>query len=55
MSVVYDVDPSISLVKEENVDLAMYLKNHLLSVEVYDADSRFHYASCKLPLFELLR
>lgn len=55
MSVVYDIDPSISMVKEENIALAHYLKDHYLSVEVFDADSKFHYASCKLPLHELLR
>lgn len=55
MSVVYEIDPSTSLVKDENADLALYLKDHLLSVEVYDADSKFHYASCKLPLYELMR
>lgn len=55
MSVVYDIDPSISMVKDENIALAHYLKDHYLSVEVFDADSKFHYASCKLPLHELLR
>jgi len=55
MSVVYEIDPSISLVKDENAQLAHYLKDHYLSIEIFDADSKFHYASCKLPLFELLR
>jgi hypothetical protein len=55
MSVIYTVDPSASLIKEENIALAHYMKHHYLSVEIYDADSKFHYASCKLPLHELLR
>lgn len=55
MSVVYEIDPSTSLIADENMHLANYLQDHYLSVEVYDADSRFHYASCKIPLFELLR
>ena len=55
MSVIYTVDPSVSLIKEENIALAHYMKHHYLSVEIYDADSKFHYASCKLPLHELLR
>jgi hypothetical protein len=55
MSVTFEIDPSTSMVENENIALAHYLKDHYLSVEIYDADSKFHYASCKLPLFELLR
>lgn len=55
ISVSFEVDPSVSMVKDENLALAHYLKDHYMSVEIYDADSKFHYASCKLPLHELLR
>lgn len=55
MSVTYDIDPSTSLVKDEHLKLAQYLKEHYISVEVFDAETKFHFASCKLPLFELLR
>jgi hypothetical protein len=41
MSVTFEIDPSTSMVENENIALAHYLKDH--------------YASCKLPLFELLR
>ena len=55
VSVSFEIDPSVSMVKDENMALAHYLRDHYLSVELYDADSKFHYASCKLPLSELLR
>jgi hypothetical protein len=31
------------------------MKDRFLSVEVFDADTRFHFATCKVPLYELLR
>ena len=55
LSVSFEVDPGKSLVKGEHVSLAHYLKDHYLSIDVFDAESKFHYASCKLPLYELLR
>ena len=55
MKVTYEVDPNMSMVKDENVILAHYLKDQHLQIEIYDADAKFHYASCKLPLNELLR
>ena len=35
--------------------LANYLKDRFLTIEIFDADSRFHFATAKVPLFELLR
>ena len=35
--------------------LANYLKDRFLTIEIFDADSRFHFATAKIPLFELLR
>jgi hypothetical protein len=31
------------------------MKNCYLNVDIYDAESRFIYATCKLPMFDLLR
>lgn len=55
MKVTFEVDPALSGVKDEDQMLAKYLKEGYLQIEVFDADSKFHFASCKLPLFELLR
>ena len=35
--------------------LAEYLKSSYLSIDMYDADSRFLYGTTKLPLFEFMR
>jgi hypothetical protein len=31
------------------------MRNCFLNVDIFDAESRFIYATCKLPMFELLR
>ena len=31
------------------------MKDRFMSIEIFDADTRFHFASLKLPLYELLR
>lgn len=51
----FEVDESRSLVVDEHMLLAEYLHTRYLTVDVYDADSRFIYATCKIPLFELMR
>ena len=55
LSVSFDIDPSLILIKDEHAHLAHYLKDRYLSIEIFDADSCFHYASCKIPLYELMR
>jgi len=35
--------------------LVNYMKSGHLNIDVYDAESRFIYATCKLPMYELLR
>ena len=35
--------------------LARYMKEHYLTIDIFDADTKFLYAVAKLPLFELLR
>jgi hypothetical protein len=55
MSITFEIDPSLSFIKDENIYLANYLKDKFLSIDIYDADTRFQFGSCKLPLFELLR
>ena len=40
---------------DEHVRLAQYLKERFLTIDVYDANSRFLWATTKIPLFELMR
>lgn len=35
--------------------LAEYMRDSMLNIDVFDADSHFLFASAKLPLFEILR
>ena len=55
LSIVFEIDPSISKIKDESLKLSDYLLNRFLTVDVFDGDSLFLYGSCKIPLFELLR
>ena len=55
LQVTFEIDPSISQVEDENIKLAEYMKDRLLSIDVYDADTRFLFATTKIPLHELLR
>ena len=55
LSITFDIDPSVSKIKDENINLAEYMKNQYLTVDIYNADSRFIFATAKLPMYELLR
>lgn len=55
LSIVFEIDPSLSKIKEENIKLSEYLKDRFLTVDVFDGDSLFLYGTCKVPLFELMR
>ena len=55
LSVTFEIDPSVSKIEQENLKLAHYLKERLLSIDIYDSESKFLFATAKLPLWELLR
>jgi len=55
LSITFEVDPSISRIKDENVRLSEYLRERFLTVDIFDGESLFLYGTCKIPLFELLR
>ena len=55
LAVSFDIDPTVSKIDGENMVLARYMRDQLLTIDIYDADSRFLFATAKLPLFELLR
>ena len=53
--VTFDIDPSKSKIKDEAEKFAHYLKERYLTVDIFDANTKFFFGSCKIPLFELLR
>lgn len=55
ITTIYEVDPSESHIADEHVQLAQYLRARYMTIELHDADTRFHFATAKIPLFELLR
>ena len=55
LSITFEVDPSISRIKDEHLKMGEYLRERFLTVDVFDGDSLFLYGTCKIPLFELLR
>jgi len=55
VQVSFDIDPSRSKIENENMNLAKYLKERYLTIDIIDAQSKFFYGSCKIPLFEILR
>lgn len=55
VQVTFDIDPSVSKVTDEHIKLAQYLKERYLTVDIFDAQTRFYFGSCKIPLFELCR
>lgn len=55
LSVIFNIDPSVSHIEDENLRLCDYLFDRFLTVDIFDAESLFLYGTCKIPLFELLR
>jgi hypothetical protein len=51
----FRVDPSVSKVKDENLALVRYLKERVMSVDVFDAYSKLHVGTIKVPMVTLLR
>ena len=51
----YTIDPSVSRIPDEHARLAWYLKDRYLTIDIYDAATRFFFGSCKIPLYEMLR
>ena len=51
----FEIDGSISKIENENLKFAKYLKERFLTIDIFDAKTRFYFGSCKIPLFELLR
>lgn len=37
------------------MDLAQYLKERILSIDIFDGESRMHFGTCKVPLQQIMR
>ena len=55
LSIIFDIDPSISGVEDEHMHLARYLRNRVLTIDLWSGDSLMHFGTCKIPLAALLR
>ena len=55
LQVIFEIDGSNSRIQNEHILLAEYLNSSYLSIDLYDADTRFLYGTTKVPLQELLR
>jgi hypothetical protein len=51
----YEIDGSVSKIEDEHLKFAKYLKERFLTIDIFDAQNRFYFGSCKIPLFEMLR
>jgi len=55
LQIIFDIDPSISQVHDENLHLSRYLKDRVLTVDIWNGDSLMHYGTCKIPLHLIMR
>jgi len=55
LSISFDIDPTVSKIENENMKLVEYMRERYLTVDIYDADSKFIFATAKIPMFDLLR
>lgn len=55
MKIKFEIDPSVSRIEDEHMRLAKYLKSRYLTIDIFDAHTRFFFGSCKIPLFEIMR
>ena len=55
LQIIFDVDPSISGVPDEHLHMARYLKERILTIDVWNADSLMHFGTVKIPLNKIMR
>jgi len=55
VTVNFEVDPSVSLIPDEHLKFAKYLKERFLTIDIFDAETMFYFGTCKFPLFETMR
>lgn len=56
---IFDVDASLEGDSEEVVDehmqLSKYLKDRVLTVDIWNGDSLMHFGTCKVPMSQFMR
>ena len=61
---IFDIDPSLNIVSkddqdesstEEHLHLAKYLKERVLTLDIWNAESLMHFGTCKVPLNAFMR
>jgi hypothetical protein len=61
LSRIFDIDPSLDLrdddecESDEHMQLARYLKERVLTIDIWNGDSLMHFGTCKVPLNALMR
>jgi hypothetical protein len=45
----------MSKIMDEHLVLAKYLKERVLTVDIWDGDSLMHFGTCKVPLHKHMR
>ena len=51
----HHIDPSVSLIKDEDFEFSKYLKDRILSIDIFDADSIMHFGTAKMQLSKVMR
>jgi hypothetical protein len=51
----FNIDPSLSGIDGEHIELAKYFKDRFLTVDCFDSQTQFYFGCCKIPLYELLK
>ena len=57
---IFDIDPSLKEGLEDNdvddhMQLAKYLKERVMTIDLWNGDSLMHFGTCKIPLYAFMR
>jgi hypothetical protein len=57
---IFDIDPSLKEgLDDDDVDdhmqLAKYLKERVMTIDLWNGDSLMHFGTCKIPLYAFMR
>jgi hypothetical protein len=57
---IFDIDPSLKEgLEDDDVDdhmqLAKYLKERVMTIDLWNGDSLMHFGTCKIPLYAFMR
>ena len=57
---IFDIDPSMRDAGEDDdvddhMQLAKYLKDRVMTIDLWNGDSLMHVGTCKIPLYSFMR